>query len=188
MRGVTLLETAMIPCGPIAQRQSRGLIIPWLQVRILLGPVEEAPLVSTVEMRMSRYDDDDDDDDDFDDIRRHSRSRRRHRFDDDIDVSESKRLAAGLCGILVGGLGIHKFVLGYGLEGAILLSMSLGGIVIGTIGVFTAAFCCIPIVLGIFYILPLISSTIGLIEGIIYITKSDEEFIELYQMGQRTWF
>src|SRR5438132_14241703 len=24
--------------GPIAQRQSRGLIIPWLQVRILLGP------------------------------------------------------------------------------------------------------------------------------------------------------
>ena len=25
--------------GPIAQRQSRGLIIPWLQVRILLGPL-----------------------------------------------------------------------------------------------------------------------------------------------------
>src|SRR4051812_31874457 len=25
--------------GPIAQRQSAGLIIPWLQVRILLGPL-----------------------------------------------------------------------------------------------------------------------------------------------------
>jgi hypothetical protein len=26
--------------GPIAQRQSRGLIIPWLLVRIQLGPVD----------------------------------------------------------------------------------------------------------------------------------------------------
>ena len=26
-------------CGPIAQRQSRGLIIPWFQVRILVGPI-----------------------------------------------------------------------------------------------------------------------------------------------------
>ena len=40
----------------------------------------------------------------------------------------------------------------------------------------------------IFFVLPAISGTIGLVEGIIYLTKSDEEFIEIYQYGQRTWF
>ncbi len=29
---------------------------------------------------------------------------------------------------------------------------------------------------------------IGLIEGIIYLTKTDEEFYEMYQVNQKTWF
>jgi hypothetical protein len=29
---------------------------------------------------------------------------------------------------------------------------------------------------------------IGLIEGIIYLTKSDEEFFDIYQLNQKTWF
>ena len=29
---------------------------------------------------------------------------------------------------------------------------------------------------------------IGLIEGIIYLTKSDEEFNEIYIVGQKEWF
>ena len=29
---------------------------------------------------------------------------------------------------------------------------------------------------------------IGLIEGIIYLTKSDEEFYNTYQVGQKPWF
>ena len=33
--------------GPIAQRQSRGLIIPWLQVRILLGPLSSSALIGS---------------------------------------------------------------------------------------------------------------------------------------------
>ncbi|MEY4085705.1 MAG: hypothetical protein RL074_1492, partial [Bacteroidota bacterium] len=28
----------------------------------------------------------------------------------------------------------------------------------------------------------------GLIEGIIYLTKSDEEFYQTYQVGQKHWF
>jgi TM2 domain-containing membrane protein YozV len=146
---------------------------------------------------MSRHDDDDYDDDDDD------RPSRRRRDDDDddiededddddfdrhVDVGESKRMAAGLCGILLGTFGVHKFILGYATEGIILLSITLGGLVIGTVGAVTGMFCCVPFVLMVFYVLPLISSTIGLIEGIIYLTKSDEEFIELYQEGQRTWF
>lgn len=29
---------------------------------------------------------------------------------------------------------------------------------------------------------------IGLIEGIVYLTKSDEEFIAVYQKGRKGWF
>jgi hypothetical protein len=98
------------------------------------------------------------------------------------------RLAAGLCGILIGGLGVHKFILGYGLEGAILIGATIAGIVLGTVGAIGGAFCCLPFVLMIFYIAPLASGTIGLIEGILYLTKTDEEFIETYQRGRRPWF
>ena len=31
-------------------------------------------------------------------------------------------------------------------------------------------------------------SIIGLIEGIMYLTKSDEEFYETYMLGEKTWF
>ena len=33
-----------------------------------------------------------------------------------------------------------------------------------------------------------ISGFIALAEGIIYLTKDDEEFIETYQIGQKEWF
>jgi len=74
---------------------------------------------------------------------------------------ENKKLLAGLLAILVGGLGIHKFILGYTKEGVIqiLLNILCG---VGTI--------------------------IGLIEGIIYLTKSDEEFYNTYQVGRKPWF
>ncbi len=134
------------------------------------------------------YDDDDfDDDDDDNDIRRRRRRRDRDGFGN-ADIGDSKRMAAGLCGILCGSFGVHKFILGYGLEGSILLSLTISGIILGTVGAVTGFICCLPWVLMVFYVLPMISGTIGMIEGIIYITKSDEEFIEMYQEGRRTWF
>ena len=39
-----------------------------------------------------------------------------------------KKIAAGICGILLGGLGIHKFILGYTTEGVIMLVTYLVGI------------------------------------------------------------
>ena len=33
-----------------------------------------------------------------------------------------------------------------------------------------------------------IFSIIGLIEGIMYLTKSDEEFVQTYQVNQKGWF
>ncbi|VAW24483.1 Tsr1131 protein [hydrothermal vent metagenome] len=33
-----------------------------------------------------------------------------------------------------------------------------------------------------------VTSIIGLIEGVIYLTKSDEEFIQMYQTNKKEWF
>ena len=83
-----------------------------------------------------------------------------------VPNQESKRVLAGVLGILLGVFGVHKFVLGYTKEGVIMLLIT----------VLTCG-------MGGF-----ISSIIGLIEGIMYLTKSDEEFIETYQVNQKGWF
>ena len=86
-------------------------------------------------------------------------------------MAEAKnKTTAGVLAILLGSLGIHKFYLGYSKEGIIMLLVSLvGGII--TCGSATS-------VMGV----------IGLVEGILYLTKSDEEFNTLYVQGQKTWF
>ena len=89
--------------------------------------------------------------------------------------ASSKKIAAGLCGILLGGFGVHKFILGYTLEGAIMLAVTLLGGIGGVI-------CCFPIAL------PGVMGIIGLIEGIIYLTKSDEDFAKTYVENKRGWF
>ena len=77
-----------------------------------------------------------------------------------------KKTAAGVCGILLGSLGIHKFILGLTTPGIIMLSVSL-----------VSCFIASPVI-GI----------IGLIEGIIYLTKSDEEFYQTYFVEKKGWF
>ncbi len=77
-------------------------------------------------------------------------------------MGADKKIPAGLCGILVGWAGVHKFILGYTTEGIIQLVIS----------VVTCGF----------------GGIIGLIEGIIYLTKSDEEFVRTYIQNKRGWF
>ena len=74
---------------------------------------------------------------------------------------DNKKLAAGLLAILIGGLGIHKFILGYTKEGIIQFFLS---------------FLC-----GL-------GALIGIVEGVIYLTKSNEEFYQTYQTGKKGWF
>jgi TM2 domain-containing membrane protein YozV len=69
----------------------------------------------------------------------------------------------GVLAILLGGLGIHKFILGNTGAGIIMILITV--LTCGSVG---------PI--------------IGLIEGIIYLTKSDEEFIKIYQVEKKAWF
>jgi len=77
-----------------------------------------------------------------------------------------KKVVAGILAILLGWLGIHKFYLGYKTEGIIMVLVSV--------------LSC--------FILAGIMSIIGIIEGILYLTKSDEEFVETYINGQKGWF
>lgn len=81
-----------------------------------------------------------------------------------------KKLAAGLLGIFLGGLGIHKFYLGYNKQGIIMLLIALIG------GLFTMG------------VAMLVVGAVGFIEGIIYLTKSDQEFEQTYLTGDKGWF
>jgi TM2 domain-containing membrane protein YozV len=77
-------------------------------------------------------------------------------------MGADKKLIAGICGILLGGFGVHKFILGYTTEGIIEIVITL--VTCGAGGI------------------------IGIIEGIIYLTKSDEEFVRTYIQNKRGWF
>jgi TM2 domain-containing membrane protein YozV len=75
---------------------------------------------------------------------------------------ENKKVLAGILAILLGGFGVHKFILGYTKEGLIQIAITLVTCGMGSI--------------------------LALIEGIIYLTKSDEDFYQTYQVGRKGWF
>lgn len=85
-------------------------------------------------------------------------------------AGDNKKLLAGILAIILGPLGVHKFILGYNKEGIIMLAASL---ILG--------FVTCGIGAGL-------TGIIGLIEGIIYLTKSDEEFHSMYQVNKKPWF
>jgi TM2 domain-containing membrane protein YozV len=73
-----------------------------------------------------------------------------------------KKIVAGILAIVLGWAGVHKFILGYTTEGIIQL----------VIGLLTCG----------------LSNIIGIVEGIIYLTKSDEDFVRTYIQGRKGWF
>lgn len=77
-------------------------------------------------------------------------------------MGADKKMTAGICGILLGSFGVHKFILGYTTEGIIQIVITL--VTCGAGGI------------------------VGMIEGIIYLTKSDEEFVRTYIQNKRGWF
>jgi TM2 domain-containing membrane protein YozV len=81
---------------------------------------------------------------------------------------DCNRLAAGLLAIFLGCLGIHKFYLGYQREGIILL-------LCGTVG-------------WLLFLPVIAAAVIGLIEGIIYLCQTEEEFQRNYITGKKAWF
>ena len=77
-------------------------------------------------------------------------------------MGADKKITAGICAILVGWLGVHKFILGYTTEGVIQL----------VLGVLTCG----------------LTNILSIIEGVIYLTKSDEDFVRTYIQNKKGWF
>ena len=87
----------------------------------------------------------------------------------EIEIS-NRKLAAGLTGVFLGAFGVHKFILGYTKPAIVMLVVSLAG---GAVTCGLASF-----VMGV----------IGLIEGIIYLTKTTAEFQAEYIDAEKDWF
>ena len=90
-------------------------------------------------------------------------------------ASQKSKMVAGLLGIFLGGWGFHKFYLGYGKEGGIMLAAwVIGAILIFALGIGVLAIAVVEIV--------------GIVEGIIYLTKNEDEFLNTYVYGSKPWF
>ena len=85
-------------------------------------------------------------------------------------VHTKDHVAAGLLAIFLGVFGVHKFYLGYHTTGFIMLGVTILGSLL-TIG----------IAAGVVWL-------IGVIEGIIYLTKNQSEFEQLYVFNKREMF
>ncbi len=75
------------------------------------------------------------------------------------DIANTK-MVAGLLGILLGGFGAHKFY--------------LGNTQTGLLQILSNCVCA--------------GGIIGLIEGIMYLTKSNEDFYQQYIVEKKQWF
>ena len=88
---------------------------------------------------------------------------------DNPNTTGSKKVGAILFALFLGTFGAHKFYLGLTRPAVIMLCVSLFGILL--LGIPT-----------------LIIAIIAFIELIIYITKSDEEFEQIYVIDRKEWF
>ena len=84
------------------------------------------------------------------------------------------KVAAGILAILLGTLGIQKFYLGYTGPGVLLLIASFLSVLL------------FVVVIGIFGIIAI--SIVVFIEGILYLTKTDEDFHQTYVENRKDWF
>jgi TM2 domain-containing membrane protein YozV len=88
----------------------------------------------------------------------------------DFVQGPKSKVVAALLAFFLGGLGIHKFYLGYNTAGIIILLISLVG------GLFT------------FGIASIVISILTFIEFFIYLTMTDETFEATVCRGTRPWF
>jgi TM2 domain-containing membrane protein YozV len=79
-----------------------------------------------------------------------------------------KKIPAGVLALIpiTGSLGIHKFILGYTGEGLTMLLIS-----VLTCGIASS-----------------VMWIIALVEGVVYLTKSDDDFVHTYILNKRGWF
>lgn len=79
-------------------------------------------------------------------------------------------VAAGLLAIFLGSLGIHKFYLGYNTPGFIMLAVTIVG------SIFSLGLAGLAMVV------------ISIVEGVLYLSKSQTEFEQIYVFNHKEWF
>lgn len=79
-------------------------------------------------------------------------------------------VAAGLLAIFLGSLGIHKFYLGYNTPGFIMLAVTIVG------SIFSLGLAGLAMVV------------ISIVEGVLYLSKSQTEFEQIYVFSKKEWF
>jgi TM2 domain-containing membrane protein YozV len=89
-------------------------------------------------------------------------------------VPVSKKIPAGICGIFLGYLGVHKFVMGFPRAGLVMLGLYVLG---------WATSC-----LGFGHLIVWSLHIVGLVEGIIYLSKNDSDFYRDYAIYKKEWF
>lgn len=99
-----------------------------------------------------------------------------------------QRMVASLFAIFLGSLGIHKFYLGLNQAGIMLLAIHMGvwflAMVIGVLTLGLGILITIPFAMMISILISL--GTFA--EGLIYLTKSDQDFKQRYLIEKRAWF
>ncbi|VVN91247.1 TM2 domain-containing protein [Pseudomonas fluorescens] len=83
--------------------------------------------------------------------------------------SSSKRITAAILALFLGAFGAHKFFLGYNKQGVIMLLLFIFGFILVGIP---------SMIIGI----------IAFVEFIVYLTKSDEDFEQIYVNSAKPWF
>ena len=117
----------------------------------------------------------------------------------DAFSGEKNKLVAGLLGIFLGWVGAHKFYLGFSRPARLQAAIGGGGFVAMIVfyviltpiayaaGVYAAA-AFLGILGTISWLVMAAMGVVGLIEGIIYLTKSDDAFEQIYVVGKKQWF
>jgi TM2 domain-containing membrane protein YozV len=93
-------------------------------------------------------------------------TRQPERRDPEMADANSKKVTAGVCALLCGSFGVHKFILGMTTPGVIMLLVTLLTCGVGGI----------------------VMHVISIVEGITYLTKTDEEFRRIYMVEKKEWF
>ncbi len=94
-------------------------------------------------------------------------------------ICRKSRVCAGLLALFLGGFGAHKFYLGYTTQALNLLAITIFAVVI---------FLFNPYLGFVSSLLSLVVAIICIIEAIQYLTKTDDEFNEIYVEHSRYWF
>lgn len=92
---------------------------------------------------------------------------------------KKSRICAGLLALFLGGVGAHKFYLGYTTQAIILLSINVFALIV------TFA---IPYLAPILGLVSTAITIVCIIEAIMYFTKTDAEFNTIYVENSKYWF